>query len=132
MLHDLCGEESAKRRIRQRVQIADRVRLDDVEAARTAGLGHLVIEVDPLPGDAGCRQQLEELSAPAADVQDVRSAGEERQVALEPGPNQVSGTAELILESEIFVGVERRRERRTGYRRCAGGGGRARGSRRRC
>ena len=51
-------------------------------------------------------QQLEELAAAAADVEDVGGAREERQVGLEPLADLVLRPAEPILEADVLPGVE--------------------------
>ncbi len=62
----------------------------------------------PRARDAGAGEELEKLAAPAADVEDVGRAGKERQVAFEPRPDGVARAAELILEADVLVAVERR------------------------
>jgi len=69
-----------------------------------------VVQVDAACADAPRLQQIEELTASAADVQDVRSSLEQRQVRLEARANRVARAAELILEAEVFICVERRAE----------------------
>ncbi len=49
--------------------------------------------------------QIEELAAPAADVEDVRRAGKLRYVKLQAGANLVFGAPESILEPDVLVGV---------------------------
>ena len=48
-------------------------------------------------------EEVEELAAPAADVEHVGGAVEERQVALEPRPDDLARAAELILEPDVLV-----------------------------
>jgi len=71
-----------------------------------ADLHHLVIQIEAACRDPRPTQQLEELATPAADVEDVRRAREVRQVALEPGPDDLARAAELILEPDVLVVVE--------------------------
>ena len=111
VLDHLRGEDAAERCVGERREVADGVGFGDVEAARAAELGHLVIQIDAARADAGAGEQLEKLAAPAADVEHVGGAGEERQVAFEPRPDRVARAAELILEPDVLVAVEGPKQR---------------------
>ena len=56
MFDDLRGEDAAERRVCERREVADGVGFSDVEPARAAQLGHLVIQVDAARPDAGAGQ----------------------------------------------------------------------------
>ena len=71
MLGDLRGEEPAERLIGQRAQVAERVAFDRLEPLRAADLHHLVVEIEAAAADAVLAQQVQELAAAAADVEDV-------------------------------------------------------------
>ena len=65
----------------------------------------------PARANAARGEEIEKLAAAAADVEHVGRAVEERQVRFEPRADDVARAAELILEADVLVGVERRRER---------------------
>ena len=64
-------------------------------------------------------EQLEQLTAAAADVEHVGRRGEERQVGGEPSADLLRGAAKAILEAEIH------RRPEIGERRGGAGGWRA-------
>ena len=66
-----------------------------------------MIEVDAARPDAGAGEQIEKLAAPAADVEHVGGAGEERQIALQPRADVLARAAKLVLEAHVLVAVER-------------------------
>src|SRR6185295_356378 len=85
VLGDLRREQSAERSVRKRAQVAERIAFGGVEALRAADLDHLVIEIEAARADPLLAQQVQELAAAAADVEDVRRAREDREVGLEAG-----------------------------------------------
>ena len=66
-----------------------------------------MIQVDAARPDASACKQLEKLAAPASDVEHVRGAGKEREIALEPRPDRLARAAKLVLEPDVLVAVER-------------------------
>ena len=65
----------------------------------------------PRARDAARGEQVEKLAAAAADVEHVGPAVEQRQIGLEPRPDHIARSAELILEAHVLVRVERAAER---------------------
>ena len=57
-----------------------------------------------------CREEIQEFSATAADVQHRPSAFEERHVGFEPFADDFTRASELVFEADVLVGVEGRRE----------------------
>ena len=53
-----------------------------------------------------CRQEIQEFSATAADVQHRPSVFEQRHVGFEPCADDFTRTSELVLEADVLVGVE--------------------------
>jgi hypothetical protein len=103
VLDDLRREQAADRRVGLAFEIPDEIPFGDVEPPRAADFDHLVIEIQPAPGDPFRLQQVEELAAPAADVEHVLRALEVRQVSREPLADGVLRAAELILEPDVLV-----------------------------
>ena len=101
MLDDLRRHRSAERRVRQRLEIRQRIGLDDVEAALSSVRHHPGVRVDAARGDAMFFQQRQELTAPAADVEDVARACEHRHVHALLLANLVDRSAEPIFETPI-------------------------------
>ncbi len=71
MLDDLGGEQSAERSVRQLAKIAHSVGLCYVEASRPTGLDHFAVDVDASRFDSLLCEQVQELAAPAADIEHV-------------------------------------------------------------
>ena len=71
MFDHLRREESAERGVGQAREVTDDVGFGDVEPAGAAYFDHLVIEIEPPSGDAAAFEQLQELAATAADVENV-------------------------------------------------------------
>ena len=66
-----------------------------------------VLRSTPRAGNAGIAQQLEELAAPAADVEDIGGAGEPRDVVGHPFADLVLGAAVEILEPGVLMAAHR-------------------------
>ena len=80
VLDDLHGDQPAERAVRQRLEVRERVALARVEAARPAGLDHLVVDVEAVRADAALGEQRQELAAAAPEVEHVRRAREQLDV----------------------------------------------------
>ena len=90
------------------------VPLRDVEPGLPAARDHAGVAVDAARRQPRFSTELQELAAPAADVQHVRRAVEVGEVALQPRANRLLRSPELVLEPDILVRIERGCERGLG------------------
>ena len=113
------------------LEIPERVALLDIEPARAAQLHHAVVGVDAAGADAVLPQQLEQLAAAAADVNDIRCRRQQRHVVLEPRADIVLRSAKAILEADVGERADVVAERTVGWERSDRWPGRFRRRRRR-
>ena len=112
MLHHLRAEYSVERALGQRGQVREQIRGSGFKTLLAAHGNALLAEIDAGGGHPGFPHQLQELAAPAADVQHSRAAGEIVQIELLAGLDVFFGTAETFGETgviERFQGGRRRR-----------------------
>ena len=123
VLHDLRREDAAEALVLEPLQVRQGVALARVEPALPAFLDHLVVDVEAAGAHALLAQQVEELAAPAPDVEHVLLAREQRQVVLQPLPDHGGRPAELILEPDVLERLDAARRERVCRRRRVGRAG---------
>ena len=107
MLDDLNRRQAADAAVRLTLEKPERVALLDIEPARAAQLHHAVVGVDAAGADAVLPQQIEQLAAAAADVNDIRCRRKQRHVVREPRADIVLRSAKAILEADVGERVRR-------------------------
>ena len=85
-----------------------------------AQLHHRVVGVHAAGGHAVLAQEIEQLTAAAADIQHIRGRCQDRQVVLDSRADVFLRAAEAILEADVGERIQRRAERRRPVRRGTG------------
>ncbi len=105
MLQDVGGEHPAEGGVLQPLEVRDGVGLDDVDALAPRERDHVRIDLDPARLDARLAEQLQELAAAAADVEDGGGRSEVLEVRALPFSNVGDRAAHPRLEGEVIDGV---------------------------
>ena len=103
----LGREQSTQRTVRLRQKIGERIRFGGVESLLAADVDHRGVKVNATGLDSLFAKEREKLAAAAADVEHVASALEERQILGYPLADVIGGAAEPVLETDVYVAVER-------------------------
>ena len=119
MLGHLGGEDAPQRPVGLPPQEVQQVALAHVEAAGAAGGRGVRARLDAAGGDALRLQQLQQLAAPAAEVDHRREAFEEGHVGGEPLAQLLGLAAEAALERRVG-GIVRGASRRPRHLRRRG------------
>jgi hypothetical protein len=111
VLDDLSGEESAKRSIGLRQQVAERVTGRRIEPPLTADRSHFFVQIDAARRNVPGPQQLEKLSTAASHIEHIARPVEQRHVRPEPFGNIVLRSPKLIFESDVLIRIQLRTRR---------------------
>ncbi len=87
VLHDLRGEQSPKRAVRDRPEVGQQIGDRRAQPLVAADVHHRLVEIDAARPHTMLREQAQELAAPAPDVEHVARAREQRNVFEQPCPH---------------------------------------------
>src|SRR5258708_13883304 len=103
VLHELRREDGTDRSVGTLLELDKRVSAERVETLASNVVHHCWIDIDALGFDPRFVWQADQFAAAATEVDHWRRAAQDVDVTALPPTNQVLGTSEDLLESEVVV-----------------------------